>query len=179
MILGHAHPKRYDALRRGLDMAGDGWALEFGVHKGHTLRMIANARDGMVAGFDSFEGLPEDWVGNWKAGTFKMDAPPQVMGAEIVVGWFHETLPAWLAAHDGRIAFVHIDSDLYVSAKAVLDALDTRLGPGCVIVFDEFHNYPGWEDHESLAWDEYARRTGVVYDQYTDHDTLQAIMVIR
>lgn len=46
MRLGHAHAQRYDALHEGLAMAGEGWALEMGVHRGTTLRMIAAERDG-------------------------------------------------------------------------------------------------------------------------------------
>lgn len=38
MRLGHAHAQRYDALHEGLAMAGEGWALEMGVHRGTTLR---------------------------------------------------------------------------------------------------------------------------------------------
>ena len=44
MRLGHAHAQRYDALHEGLAMAGEGWALEMGVHRGTTLRMIAAER---------------------------------------------------------------------------------------------------------------------------------------
>lgn len=177
--LGHQYPRRYDALKRGLELAGEGWALEMGVHWGRTLQMITDYRHDRVAGFDSFEGLPEDWIDVWTKGTFALDRPPEVMGAEIVVGWFHETLPQWLDAHPGRIAFVHIDSDLYTSAKTVLDALEDRLEPGCVIVFDEFHNFPGWEHHEAKAWNEFVVRTKITYDLYLEDDTHQAIVVVR
>ena len=28
------------------------------------------------------------------------------------------------------------------------------------MVFDEYFNYPGWEDHEHRAWTEFVARTG-------------------
>ena len=36
-----------------------GWAAEFGVYSGYSLDLIAAYKP--VIGFDSFEGLPEDW----------------------------------------------------------------------------------------------------------------------
>ena len=42
----------------------DGLIVEFGVRTGKTINHIANAfPDRRVFGFDSFEGLPEDWTG--------------------------------------------------------------------------------------------------------------------
>ena len=64
-------------------------------------------------------------------------------GARLVAGLFEDTLPAFLAETDDAIAFLHVDSDLYSSAKTVLDLTGDRLAPDAVLVFDEFFNYPG------------------------------------
>ena len=32
------------------------------------------------------------------------------------------------------------------------------IGLGTIFVFDEFHGYPGWEDHEAKAWGEFKTR---------------------
>ena len=41
---------------------GTGLNLEFGVFKGVTISAVAKARPDLIFhGFDSFEGLPEDW----------------------------------------------------------------------------------------------------------------------
>ncbi len=75
-------------------------------------------------------------------------------------GLFEDTLPAFLADNDEPIAFVHVDCDLYSSTKTVLDLTADRLAPEAVLVFDEFFNYPGWQQHEYRAWTEFIARDG-------------------
>jgi predicted O-methyltransferase YrrM len=169
-----------ETLEYGLKIApADGLALEFGVWSGSTLRIIASARGGTggVYGFDSFEGLPESWRTGFPAGMFSAEGLPDVPGAELVVGLFSDTLPAFLAEHDEPAAFVHVDCDLYSSTVTVLEHIGPRLRPGTVIVFDEFFNYPGWQEHEYRAWTEYVERSGVrfSYEGYT-HDHEQVVV---
>lgn len=158
-------------LRYALEIAPHGgMALEFGVFAGRSLRVIAELRKGCeVYGFDSFRGLPEDYRSHVRTGAFAVDQLPRVDGAELVVGWFDETLPDFLATHPGPVDFVHVDGDLYSSAVTVLDAVGPRLQPGSVLIFDEFFNFPGWEDHEFRAWQEWLARTGATfeYEAYT------------
>jgi predicted O-methyltransferase YrrM len=78
-------------------------------------------------------------------------------------GWFDQSLPRWLDAHPDKIAFVHIDCDLYSSTKTVFDLLKDRFQPGTVIVFDEYFNYPGWRKHEFKAFQEFIAENGVSY----------------
>jgi hypothetical protein len=142
-----------------------GLALEFGVYSGATLKVIAAARGGeQVFGFDSFKGLPSDWRSGFPAGIFQVEDPPDVPGADLVIGLFEDTLPEFLESHAGVVDFLHVDSDLYSSAKTVLDQVGPRLAVGSIIVFDEFFNYPGWRQHEYRAWAEYVERTGVQFD---------------
>lgn len=146
-------------LELGLELAPRGTALEFGVAGGRTLRkIVAGTPSGSrVVGFDSFQGLPEDWREGFAAGTFRT-TPPDVPGAELIVGLYATTLPDWQVPDD--IVLVHIDCDLYSSTRTVLDHIGPRLQPGCLIVFDEFHGYPGAEDHEAKAWSEWAEASG-------------------
>jgi predicted O-methyltransferase YrrM len=142
-----------------------GMALEFGVFSGSTLKVIAQARDSkLVYGFDSFQGLPEAWRPGFPAGTFTVDGLPDVPGAELVVGTFDETLPGFVAEHAGPVDFLHVDCDLYSSSKTVFDHIGPYLHPGSIIVFDEFFNYPGWQDHEYRAWLEYLEQTGMRFE---------------
>lgn len=118
-------------------------ALEFGVASGNTLRTIARARGGReVYGFDSFDGLPEAWLNGMPAGAFARDDLPDVPGAELVVGLFADSLPGFLENHPGHIDFLHVDGDLYSSAKTVLDLCGPRLRAGSIVHFDEFFNFP-------------------------------------
>jgi len=146
-----------------------GMALEFGVWSGRTLAMIAADRDGATFGFDSFKGLPETWRSGFEEGTFAVDTVPEVAGAELVVGWFDDTLPGFLEDHHGPVDLLHVDCDLYSSTKTVLEQVGPRLRPGSVIVFDEFFNYPGWREHEYRAWNEFVedRRVAFTYVGYT------------
>lgn len=151
-----------------------GMALEFGVFQGRSLTVIAEAREGReVYGFDSFEGLPEDYRPHVRRGAFALDRPPHVEGAELVVGWFDDTLPAFLDTHPGPVDLLHVDGDLYSSAVTVLALVGARLHTGSVVIFDEFFNYPGWDDGgEFRAWEEYLERTAatVEYEAYTSND---------
>ncbi|HEX4703235.1 MAG TPA: class I SAM-dependent methyltransferase [Pseudonocardiaceae bacterium] len=168
---GHPHTTLEHAL--SLAPAG-GMALEFGVYTGTTLKIIATARQGeRVFGFDSFQGLPETWRSDFPTGTFAVPEPPDVPGAELVVGWFSDTLPGFLDTHPGPVDFLHVDADLYSAADTVLTLVGPRLHAGSVVVFDEYFNYPGWQRHEHQAWQEYVGRTGTTfsYEAYTyDHE---------
>ena len=154
----------YQTLRDALRSApADGLALEFGVATGATLRIIAEERTSGVFGFDSFGGLPEDWRLGYDAGEFAHE-PPEVEGAELVVGLFADTLPAFLDAHPGPVAFVHVDCDLYSSTVTVLGHLAPRFVEGTVLLFDEYFNFPGWQQHEHRAWVECVERTGLSFE---------------
>ncbi len=149
----------------------EGLNLEFGVNSGTTIRILSEAMkvgDQMPPfhGFDSFEGLPEDWTHFQKAGRFGRQGklPPVPDTVTLHVGWFNEILPGFLQQHAGPARFIHIDSDLYSSAKTVLTLLADRIVPGTVIVFDEYFNYPGWEQHEHKAWTEFVASHGVEFE---------------
>lgn len=170
MTTGQVFDTPHNTLRYALSLcAGDGLALEFGVATGNTLRVIAENRDGGVYGFDSFHGLPESWRTGFPEGSFATERWPEVAGAELVVGLFADVLPKFLVEHPGPVDFLHIDCDLYSSARTVLELVGPRLHPGSVIVFDEYFNYPGWQHHEYRAWQEYvaATHTEFVYEGYT------------
>jgi len=177
LLLPHPH----QTLEHGLSLAPTGgMALEFGVYSGTTLKIIAAARpDSPVFGFDSFEGLPEDWRSGFPAGTFQVDGLPEVPGAELVVGLFDDTLPGFLEKNQGPVDLLHVDCDLYSSTVTVLTHVGPRLRAGSVVVFDEFFNFRGWQDHEAKAWQEYVDRTGTTFtfEAYT-HDNEQVVVRI-
>ena len=180
MPQGRWFPEPHGTLVHALEQAPKGgMALEFGVWTGRALRVMAEMRGGgNVYGFDSFQGLPEDYRWDVTAGTFAVDRLPDVPGAELVVGWFDETLPGFLAEHPGPVDFVHIDSDLYSSAVTVLDNIGPRLVAGSVVMFDEYFNYAGWEKHEHRAWREWLERTGT-RAEYLAYTSIHEQVVVR
>jgi hypothetical protein len=158
---------RWDLLRYGLAQSpAEGLVVEFGVYQGDSIRAIGEWAGGPVHGFDSFEGLPEDWSGTSEtAGKFNASGKlPRVPGnVTLHAGWFENTLPPFLAAHPGPLAFANIDCDLYSSTKTVFDALAPRIGPGTVLAFDEYFNYHNWQQHEFKAFKEFVQDEGLRY----------------
>lgn len=142
-----------------------GLYCEFGVYKGKSVNHIARKVTQQVHAFDSFEGLPESWSVRHKKGLFKLDKMP-VFEKNIVIhkGWFDETLPTFVKEFTEEVAFLHIDSDLYSSAKSVFQWLDNRIVEGTIILFDEYFNFPFWEHHEFKAFQEFVQKNNVKYD---------------
>lgn len=146
-------------------LAQDGLFLEFGVATGRTLNHWARSwPDKTIYGFDGFQGLPEDWIWNIRRGHFRQRLPRVRKNCRLVVGWFNETLHEFLETHSGNVAFLHIDCDLYSSTAYVLEKLKRRIQPGTIIVFDEYFNFPGWQQDEFRAWKEFCQHNGVKYE---------------
>ena len=154
---------------------------EFGVFSGDTINHIASLTNEKVYGFDSFEGLPERWRDGFGKGHFKKEnLPSTLQNVELVVGWFDNTLPIFISRHPKQAGFLHIDCDLYSSTKTIFDLLTPYIQPGCVIVFDEYFNYPGWEEGEFKALDEFLTKTGLTYE-YLGYNRLseQVAIIIK
>ncbi len=147
----------YELLEYSLKLRPqDGLILEFGVFSGKTINFIADhVQNETVYGFDSFEGLPEDWRNGYEKGQFSKDDLPNVNeNVNLIKGWFSESLPDFISQHKETVSFVHVDCDLYSSTKTIFNSINTFTS-GTIIVFDEFFNYPGWEENEYLAFKEF------------------------
>ncbi len=142
----------------------DDWFMEFGVFHGRSLNILAQtaAAGGFhVHGFDSFEGLPEDWSNNEAKGSYSTDHQQPQVPANVTLhaGWFEDTLPKLVQQNDtAKAAFIHIDCDLYSSTKTVLDTLQQRCQSGTVVQFDELIGYHGYQEHEWKAWQEFLQQ---------------------
>lgn len=144
----------------------EGLFLEFGVYSGSTINIMADMyKNKQIFGFDSFEGLPENWNGwSLEESFFKTSKLPKVRDNIVLVkGWFNEVLPGFMEQHREDVAFLHVDCDIYSSAKYVLDSLAQRIKPGTIILFDEYFNYPNWQNHEHKAFMEFIETTGLKY----------------
>jgi hypothetical protein len=144
----------------------EGLIMEFGVFRGESLRFLAKRVQQDVHGFDSFEGLPEDWTYFQKQGRFSLDGKiPEFHETNICVykGWFEQTLPRFLVEHEGAARLIHIDCDIYSSTRTVLDLAAQRIVKGTIIVFDEYLNYPSWQAHEFRAFQEFVAANHLRY----------------
>jgi hypothetical protein len=158
--------------------------LEFGVYKGNSIRFWSQMnRDphSRFIGFDSFEGLPENWTKKVTKGAFYVaGAVPQIDDERVsfIKGWFQTTLPSFLDRFTPRSRLViHNDSDLYSSTLFTLVSLHSFLVPGTVIIFDEFssatHEFRAFADYRGAFWrsatavamtSDYATRVAFVFD---------------
>jgi len=144
-----------------------GLVLEFGVFRGDSLRLMAQHAGQRVHGFDSFEGLPEDWTYFQKKGRFSLNGIVPVFSEkniELHPGWFDQSLPKFLLREQDMVRLLHIDCDLYSSTVSVLAGLRERICAGTIVVFDEYLNYPSWEQHEYKAFAEFAKRWQCTYE---------------
>lgn len=161
------------------DLENNKLICEFGVYSGLTINHIASLTIRTVYGFDSFEGLPERWRDGFGKGHFKVSSLPKVQPDVVLIkGWFDETLPAFIKDHDESIGFLHVDCDLYSSTKTIFEVLSNRIRPGCVIVFDEYFNYPGWEKGEYKAFHEFLLRADLRYE-YIGYNRLHEQVAVK
>lgn len=146
----------------------DGLILEFGVRKGKTIKEIARMKKNRIChGFDSFEGLPEDWSGQpYPKSSYseKGKIPIVPKNVKIYKGWFNDTLPPFLEKHLEMVDFIHFDCDLYSSTKTILELLGDRITKGTILIFDEYFNYPTWQQHEFKAFQEFVKKKNVSYE---------------
>lgn len=133
----------------------DGLVLEFGVYNGKSIRYIASLTDSKVHGFDSFEGIPENWntepSGSYSANGQLPTVPNNVI---LYQGWFDQTIPPFKKQNTDPIRFINIDCDLYSSTKTIFDLLGPQMVSGTVIVFDELIGYQSWKEDEFKAFQE-------------------------
>lgn len=156
--------------------------LEFGVYTGgsinHFAKCLPNAE---FHGFDSFEGLKEDWTGyHLTEGHFDLAGkmPRVAANVKLVPGWFDETVPRFLEKNLGKaVGFLHIDCDTYESTKVVLELLTGYMKEGTVVVFDEYYGYPNWKKGEYFAWQNWVKDNNVKY-RYVAFSAMQAAVVI-
>jgi macrocin-O-methyltransferase TylF-like protien len=134
--------------------------LEFGVSEGDSMRWWAGHHTNATSalhGFDSFRGLPSDWLLDRPAGSFSTGGTPPDLDdprVQFHVGWFADTLPAFaLPVHERLV--VSLDADLYSSTVTVLDFLRDRLSDGTFLYFDEFNH----RADELRAFEEFLTQT--------------------
>ena len=110
---------------------------EYGVWRGEAFQyLIKTFKKGY--GFDTFEGIPEDWH-HEKAGTYSSDGNiPQIEGGEFIVGKFEDTLPGFFSEPRPMASIINFDADLYSSTICALNFAKPVIDKHTILIFDEF-----------------------------------------
>jgi len=140
----------FQLMKQALSLEGD--FAEFGVYRGGTALLAAQvlrdaSDDRRLHLFDSFAGMPKTSAGEaFEAGDFKETSEEAVRAllepigpnSSIHAGFFPESFEGLKVE---RIAFAHVDVDLYKSMIDCIDFVYPRLTPGAIVVFDDY-GYP-------------------------------------
>jgi hypothetical protein len=129
--------------------------LEFGVANGLSFKWWMNTCSNSGSrfyGFDTFEGLPEDW-GLFSKGDMHSGIPEvNDSRARFIKGIFQDTLHDFLLEQGPGLKqkkkVIHMDADLFSATLFALSQLYPYLQKGDIIMFDEFNVY----GHEFMAY---------------------------
>jgi len=118
--------------------------IEFGVADGVSFKVWLDQNknpNSRFYGFDTFDGLPEDW-GVYKKGYFSTGFKvPEINDArgKFFTGLFQQTLPVFLKEFSpNKRNVIMMDADLYSSTLFALTSLAPFLKKDDIIFFDEF-----------------------------------------
>lgn len=161
-IRGHTLLLEASRLPRPSRQDSDELLLDLGVWLGWSTRLISDGSGRQVYGFDTFEGLVEDWQIDdqilIKQGTFSLAEPlaqrsmrdtgvslddglPAALDRKVtfIKGSTYDTLAPFLADRPGvPITLFHMDLDTYESCLHALETCKDRFIEGSVLVFDEY-----------------------------------------
>ncbi|MGB3483278.1 MAG: class I SAM-dependent methyltransferase [Mycobacterium sp.] len=175
------HPLLQEASQLPQGRNSDELVLDLGVWIGWSTRLTADASGRTVHGFDTFEGLVEDWQIDDQAvvkrGTFSLTEPlaqrlmpdtgvhledgvPAPLGrpVQFIKGSTYDTLAPFLADHPGApIRLFHMDLDTYESCLHALETCKDHFTKGSILVFDEYLVTNG----EMRAFYEFQNRYGL------------------
>ena len=136
---------------------------EFGVWRGEAFRhLIGSFKRGY--GFDTFQGIPEDWHSE-KAGTYSSDGNvPVISGGKFIVGKFEDTLPSFFSVPRPVASIVNFDADLYSSTICALNFAKNVIDQDTILIFDEFIINDNWELDEYRALNEFCSSNNISYE---------------
>ena len=132
-----------------IDKTSEIQILEFGVFRGNSINFLAKLNSNpktKIYGFDSFEGLSDEWnyrmFGGKKKGHFKVndinDLEITDTRIKLIKGYFNETLKKNLyLLSNSKKTYIHFDADLYSSTLFCLTSLHGYF-KSYTAFFDEF-----------------------------------------
>lgn len=155
ILLKNANDIRDYSIKRAKeqDISNKFYYIEFGVYDGTSINFFSKHVSN-IYGFDSFDGLREDWTGNFgfAKGHFdlKSKLPKVNKNVTLIKGLVQDTLDDFIHK-DLQINFIHMDLDTYESSLFVLKKIKPYLCKNSIILFDQLHNFEGWDTGEFKA----------------------------
>ena len=148
--------KLYEHVFKAQDLSGPVNYLEFGVASGVSFKWWLEHNLNPASqfhGFDTFDGLPEDF-GPYKKGAFGSNfSIPMIddVRGQFHTGLFQQTLPKFLPNFDNsKKTILMLDADLFSATLYTLATLAPHLKKGDIIFFDEFvvptHEFMAYEN---------------------------------
>ncbi len=159
------------------------------LHEGRTkkdaMEIRRNWENMRFFAFDSFQGLPQlegvdretnDFAGGkyayaekkFRDNLVKADVPLDKV--VIIAGWFEETCTEETIKKYAmkKASIIHVDCDLYTSARIVLEFIKPLLMDGTIIVFDDWYSFRGNPNlGEQRAFNEWkATMTDWIFTEY-------------
>ena len=119
--------------------------IEFGVSGGHSFSWWVKKNhhsSSRFIGFDTFEGLPEDWGGFGKGAMSTNSKLPELNDDRVSFekGLFQDTLPGFIKTLDKtKRKVIMMDADLYTSTLYTLTSMAPYLQKRDIILFDQFN----------------------------------------
>jgi O-methyltransferase len=165
----HANIKRYNLILFANMVKHnncEGAICEFGLFNGYTFSLLIDlfGKNVKYCGYDSFEGLSqpviEDNLSYYGCIQGNMKRPIDVVTNHLQIfnniseydvnlykGWVSDTVPINLPE---KIAFAHVDVDLYEPTNHILENIIPRMSKGGIIIIDDYMDN-NWKGIESSA----------------------------
>ena len=136
---------------------------EFGVWNGISFKhLIKTFKKGF--GFDTFEGIPEDWHDKPSGSYSSFGSVPKIKGGEFIVGKFENTLPKFFSQKRPMASLINFDADLYSSTLCALNYSNNVIDEKSILIFDEFLINDNWEKDEYKALNEFCDNLSISYE---------------
>jgi len=136
---------------------------EFGVWRGDSFKYLINTfKKGY--GFDTFEGLTEDWHGV-KQDIFSTEGTiPKIDGGTFIAGKFEDTLPTFFSQPRPIASLINFDAGLYSSTLCALNYSKSVIDKDTILLFDELIINKYWEQDEYKALNEFCSNNNFTYE---------------
>jgi len=158
------HFNRWSVYDHAIELSDRSRAFyEFGVWMGDSFKYIV-PHFAAGFGFDSFQGLPEDWGVVPKGFYSSRGRVPDISNSEFIVGEFAATLPDFFNKKRPPAGLMNFDADLYSSTITALTNAHSVIDHQTTLVFDEFIVNNNWEQDEFKALNEFCENYGYQYE---------------